>query len=64
MKSYLENTWQEILPSPTDNFPVARSGHASCFYRDKHFFIYGGYSDKEALSDMHRYKLEENVGKN
>ena len=62
-RRFFDNTWEKI--NPKDNFlPEPRSGHASVIsIQTKTLYIFGGYTDKDALNDMYAFDLENEIWK-
>lgn len=62
-RRFFDNTWEKITPK--DNLlPEPRSGHASVIsMQTKTLYIFGGYTDKDALNDMHAFDLENEIWK-
>lgn len=50
-----ENNWERI--DVTESNPEPRSGHSSCILNEKYYIIFGGYGEKDALNDMHKFDI-------
>lgn len=52
------NSWIPI--NATGDIPLPRSGHCCAAYNDD-MYIFGGYIDNDALNDMYKFSIKDNV---
>lgn len=52
-----ENSWNKV-EIKSNIAPEPRSGHSSCIHKEKFLYIFGGYTEKDAMNDMYVFNLE------
>ena len=52
-----ENSWNK-LEIKSNITPEPRSGHSSCIHEGNFLYIFGGYTEKDAMNDMYSLSLE------